>query len=74
MAIRELSKSEYAIFRSTRLNLLFDYLQSIEGYRNDVLKFTNKTDRKELRKALMTLFIEKGDNYDEAYSTTELHL
>ena len=40
-AIVELSKTDYVIFRSTRLNLLYDYLTEIQGYREKMFtKFT----------------------------------
>ena len=35
-ALVDLAKSTYASFRSTEISFLFDYLRSIEGYRDDV--------------------------------------
>lgn len=35
-ALVEMAKSAYASFRSTNLSFLFDYLRSIEGYRDGV--------------------------------------
>ena len=55
-ALVEIAKSAYASFRSTNLTFLFDYLRSIEGYRDNAQKYTKNTERKHLRKALITLF------------------
>ena len=52
----EISKTDYAIYRSTRLNMLFDYLKDIQSYREK--KYTKFTPRKELRAALIKLFCD----------------
>lgn len=71
-ALIETSKTLYAIFRSTRLNFLFNYLQEIQGYREN--KYTKYMSRADLREGLIKLFCSRGESMDEAESTTELNL
>ena len=66
-----MAKSAYASFRSTNLTFLFDYLRSIEGYRDNAQKFTKSTERKHLRKALIAFFSVQGDTYIEAESAAD---
>ena len=70
-ALVEMAKSAYASFRSTNLTFLFDYLRSIEGYRDNAQKFTKSTERKHLRKALIAFFSVQGDTYSEAESAAD---
>ena len=69
-----MAKSEYAVFRSTRFNFLFDYLRSIEGYRDGAQKYTKNSEQTDLRKALVALFSDQGDNQDEAESAADINL
>lgn len=69
-----MAKSEYAIFRSTHTGFLFDYLHSIEGYRSGVQQYTKSSENKDLRKALIVLFCEQGNSFEEAESTADLNL
>ena len=69
-----MAKSEYAVFRSTRFNLLFDYLRSIEGYRDGAQKYTKNSEQTDLRKALIALFSDQGDDLDEAESAADINL
>ena len=67
-----MAKTDYLTFRSTRLNLLFDYLAEIQGYR--AKNFTKFTSRRDLREALVTLFCGRGDKRHEAEVTAEINL
>ena len=69
-----MAKSAYASFRATNISFLFDYLRSIEGYRDDAQKYTKSTERKHLRKALIAFFSQQGDTYNAAELAADLNL
>ena len=58
-ALIEMAKADYLTFRSTRLNLLFDYLREVQGYRSN--SYTKYTQPADLRAALVSLFYDQGD-------------
>ena len=66
-----MAKEQYAIFRSSHLNFVLGYLREIEG---PAVLFTKMSDRNDLRKALVSLFVGLGDSEEEAMRTTEVYL
>ena len=71
-ALVEMFKANYLMYRTTRLNVLFDHLKEISSYREN--KYSKFTPQKELKAALVTVFFDQGEPLVEADNTASIHL